>query len=154
PVLGGWAKILGGWALADRGDCAAAVAEIRQGLAGLLHGTCRTYFLALLAEVCARAGRPQEGLVALAEGQEIAKTKCEFFWEPEIHRLKGELLLQHDPATAPDAEACFHQALAVARGHQARALELRAAMSLGRLWSRQGQTEAARELVATVYDAF
>ena len=114
----------------------------------------RTYYLALLAEACARADRLEEGLQALAEAQEFADATGEAFWLPEIHRLKGELLLQHDPTAAQDAEACLHQALEVARRQQARSLELRAAMSLARLWRQQGKTQAAHELVAAVYGGF
>jgi predicted ATPase len=91
-------------------------------------------------------------------------------WEAELHRLKGELVLQarrqppvpkgsmlhatgHTPLTA-EAEACFHQALAVARRQEAKALELRAAMSLARLWQQQGKRDEARALLAPIYDWF
>jgi predicted ATPase len=108
-----------------------------------------------LGEACGGAGRPQEGLEALAEAQDLANaTGGESYWQPELHRLRGELLFQHDPTAVAAAEACFHQALAVARRQQARSLELRAALSLGRLWDRQGKTPAARELLAPIYGAF
>jgi predicted ATPase len=113
-----------------------------------------THYLILLAEACARAGRPEEGLPALAEAQDLANPTGESCWQPEIHRLKGELLLQHDPTAVQEAEASFHLALEVARQQQARSLELRAAMSLGRLWDEQGQTQAAVEMVAKVYGTF
>jgi predicted ATPase len=156
-AFAGMAKILGGWTLTAQGQHEQGVAEIRQGLAEL--GTltanlARTYYLALLAEGCARTGRTEEGLHALAEAQELADANGEGYWQPEIHRLKGELLSQHDPTKVPDAEVCFHQALKVARCQQARSLELRAAMSLARLWDGQGKTAAARELLAPVYGAF
>jgi TOMM system kinase/cyclase fusion protein len=153
----GWAKALSGWALAQPGRGHEAAAEIRQGLAAWhAQGSelARTYFLALLAEACAVAGRPEEGLTALAEAQEFADATGERFWQAEIHRLQGELLLQHDPLATPDAEVYFHQALAVAHRQQARSLELRAALSLARLWDRQGKAQAARELLAPVYGSF
>ena len=76
------------------------------------------------------------------------------WWEAELYRLKGELLLQHAVAQPGEAEACFQQALAVARRQQAKSLELRAAMSLGRLWQQQGRRTEARALLAPVYGWF
>ena len=64
-------------------------------------------------------------------------------WDPEFHRLKGELLLARDPAAAPDAEAAFGQAIDLARRQSTKSWELRAALSLSRLWQRQGKREAA-----------
>jgi predicted ATPase len=133
------------------------VAEIRQGLADLQAlgaNLARSYFLTLLAEACARIGRPEEGLRALTEAQEFANTTGEGYWQADTHRLKGELLLQQDPTKAQDAETCFQQALEVARRQQARSLELRAALSLARLWAEQGNPQAACELLAPVYAGF
>ena len=121
PAFGAWAKILCGWTLAEGGQSQQAVSQIRQGLAeasALRADIARSYYLALLAEACARAGRLEEGLEALAEAQEFADATGEAFWLPEIHRLKGELLLQHDPTAIQDAEACLHQALEVAPQQQ------------------------------------
>jgi predicted ATPase len=76
-------------------------------------------------------------------------------WEAELYRLKGELLLQQ--TVVPDvqqAEACFHQALAIARRQQAKSLELRAAMSLARLWQRQGKRVEAYRMLVEVYGWF
>jgi predicted ATPase len=72
-------------------------------------------------------------LAALAEAQQVADVKGERFWQAEIHRLRGELLLQRDPTALADAEAHFQQAVEVARRQQVGSLELRAAISLGRL---------------------
>jgi predicted ATPase len=71
-----------------------------------------------------------------------------------MHRLRGELLLQHAVARPEEVEACFQQALAVARRQQAKSLELRATMSLARLWQGQGKRVEARELLAEVYGWF
>jgi class 3 adenylate cyclase/predicted ATPase len=156
-VLSSWARIVHGWTMAEIGQSEQGLAEIRQGLANLHtlgSNLARTYHLALLAEACARADRPKEGLQALTEAQQFASATGEGIWLAEIHRLTGELLLQHDATALQDAEACFHQALDVARRQQARSLELRAAMSLARLWHRQGKTRAAMEVLAPVYGAF
>jgi predicted ATPase len=78
----------------------------------------------------------------------------ERWYEAELHRLQGELLLHLDTPDAPQAEACFHQALTLARRQQARSWELRAAVSLSRLWQGQGKRAAARALLVPVYDWF
>jgi predicted ATPase/class 3 adenylate cyclase len=148
---------LRGWALAASGHGEEGMAQIRQGLAA-----CRAlgavqfqpYYLALLAEASAQMGQTAEGLEALAEAlPTLAKSRARW-WEAELHRLRGELLLQ-SPGTQPEeAEACFQQALDIARRQQAKSLELRAAMSLSRLWQRQGKREAAYELLAPIYGWF
>ena len=76
------------------------------------------------------------------------------FYEPEMHRLKGELLLARDPENPADAEACFRQAIAIARRQRAKSLELRAVMSLARLWQQQGRSDEARPMLAAVYGRF
>jgi predicted ATPase len=152
-----WGRILCGWAVVEPGQCEPGLAEIRQGLEDLrLQAALRLRheMLPLLAEASARAGRPEEGLKALAEALEFADATGETFLNAELHRLKGELLWQHDPNSVAAAETCFHQALEVARRQQARSLELRAAMSLARLWLQQGKPQAAYELLAPVYASF
>ena len=76
------------------------------------------------------------------------------WWEAELYRLKGALLWQHDMASLEDAEACFQQALAIARRQEAKALELRAARSLSRLWQQQGKQAEARALLVPIYGWF
>ena len=71
-----------------------------------------------------------------------------------MRRLKGEFLLAVDPDNPAEAEACFRQAVAIARRQQAKSLELRATMSLARLWQRQGRRDEARAALATVYGTF
>jgi predicted ATPase len=78
----------------------------------------------------------------------------ERYYEAEVYRLKGELLLRLAAPDAPQAEACFQQALAVARRQQAKSWELRAAMSLARLWQHQGKGAEARELLTPIYGWF
>jgi predicted ATPase len=93
----------------------------------------------------------------LADAFEHVQHTGECWWEAELHRLKGELLLQtagRRRLAAEAPEACFRQALAVARRQQAKSLELRAAMSLSRLWQQQGKRDAARQLLPEVYAWF
>ena len=90
----------------------------------------------------------------LAEAVAAAHNVGERWYEAERHRLKGDLLLALSADHQAEAEACFQQALAVARHQQAKSWELRAAMSLSRLWQRQGKRAAARELLAPIYGWF
>jgi predicted ATPase len=112
------------------------------------------YHLALLAEVSAQVGQTAEGLEALAEALATVAQSAARWWEAELHRLRGELLLQHSVASPEEAETCFQQALDVARRQEAKSLELRAAMSLARLWQQQGRRAEAHELLAPIYGWF
>jgi predicted ATPase len=76
------------------------------------------------------------------------------WYEAELHRIKGELLLRQAVPDVPQAEACFQQALTVARRQQAKSYELRAAVSLSRLWQQQGQQAEACALLAPIYGWF
>jgi predicted ATPase len=114
----------------------------------------RPYGLALLAEADAHVGQIEEGLTLLVEALAMAQDTGERRWEAELHRLKGELLLRHAAEHDAEAEAYFHQALAVARQQQTKSLELRAAVSLSRLWQHQGKRIEARALLAPVYGWF
>ena len=90
----------------------------------------------------------------LEEALALVDQHASVMWEAESHRLKGALLLARSAENQVEAEACFHEALEIARRQQAKSLELRAAMSLSRLWQRQGKTEQARQLLAEVYAWF
>jgi predicted ATPase len=114
----------------------------------------QTYFFALLAEAYGRAGQVAAGLRLLAQALTVVRTNGEQVYEAELYRLQGELLLQQSPANIAGTEACFQQALAIARCQQARSLELRAAMSLSRLWQQQGKRAAAHQFLGEVYGWF
>jgi predicted ATPase len=110
--------------------------------------------LALLAEAYGQAGQPEVGLRVLEEAMTLVGTPEAGWWEAEVHRLQEALQLQLPRPDLPQAEACFQQALAVARRQQAKSLELRAATSLARLWQRQGKRAEAYELLAPIYGWF
>jgi predicted ATPase len=112
------------------------------------------YFLARLAEAYHLQGQVEEGLAVLAEALAVVDKNDERWWEAELHRLKGELLQQQAVPDVSQAEICFQQALAVARYQQAKSLELRAAMSLSRLWQRQGKRTEAHQFLAGIYGWF
>jgi tetratricopeptide (TPR) repeat protein len=114
----------------------------------------RPYQLALLAEAYGQAGQPEAGLPCLAEAVTRVEATEERWWAAEVYRLQGELLLCFPRPDLPQATACFHQALDVAHRQQARMLELRAALSLSRLWQQQGKRAEAYELLAPLYGWF
>ena len=108
----------------------------------------RAYNMAMFAEACIQAARFDEGRRALTD----ALDSPERWWEPEVHRLRGTLALAMQ--ASQEAEQNFHRALTIARAHQSRSLELRAATSLARLWRDQGKRAQAHDLLAPVYRWF
>jgi predicted ATPase len=108
----------------------------------------------LLADVSAHLGHPQNGLQALAEAHSLVEQQENCWWEAEVCRLRGVVLLQQGVTLQGEAQAWLQQALEVARRQEAKSLELRAAMSLSRLWQRQGRRGEARELLAPIYGWF
>jgi predicted ATPase len=151
------AMMLQGWAQAHQGHAEAGLAEIRRGLTHWrATGAQRPqpYLLALLGEAYTCSGHVHEGLTVIAEALTEAERSGERWWAAELQRLKGTLLLAQRPRQEAEAAACFHHAITLAASQQARSLELRAAVSLGRLWQHQGQHERARQLVAPRYTWF
>src|SRR5262249_42570566 len=114
----------------------------------------RPQWLAMQAEAYRRTGQIEAGLRLLAEALAVAHSTGGRNYEAELYRLQGELLLAHSAADHMEVESCFHQALGIARRQQAKSCELRAAMSLARLWQRQGKRAEARALLAPVYGWF
>jgi predicted ATPase/DNA-binding winged helix-turn-helix (wHTH) protein len=152
------ATVLRGWALAECGETAQGIAVLREGLAAwqaTASVTYRTYFLALLAELLRRDRRPAEALDLVGEALALAEPTGERIFEAELHRLRGELLLHSTarkkagPVARADAEVCFRKALEVARGQNAKSLELRAAMSFSRLLRAQDRCDESRALLET-----
>ena len=150
-------SMLRGWALSMQGKCDEGIALVQQGLAAQQAagaGIARPCFLLLLAEAHAAAGQPEAGLDVLTETLALVERTGERYQEPEIHRLRGELLLQQSASNAPEAEATIQQSVALARRQQARSSELRAATSLARLWQQQGKRAEAYDLLAPIYGWF
>jgi predicted ATPase len=112
------------------------------------------YFCTILAEVCDHLGHPEDGLQVLAEAHTLVERHEEHWWEAEVCRLRGVLLLRQTMPPHAEAETWLQRALDIARHQEAKALELRAAISLSRLWQQQGKRDAARELLAPVYGWF
>ena len=149
--------IMRGWALAMQGQGAEGLTQLRQGL-DAYQATGAAYqqphFLGMLAEVYGSLGQPEAGLAALSEALALVETTGERYYEAELLRLQGELLLQHAALEVSHAETCFQQALDIACRQEAKSLELRAAMSLARLWRQQGKATDARDVLAPAYHWF
>jgi len=158
--------ILRGGVLAAQGQGEAGIAQMRQGLAAFQAsggGVSQPSFLALLAEAYGQGGQVEEGLCVLTEALVLVEKIGDRFWKAELYRLKGELLLQQAPTRRrandtqhlwKEAEGCLHQALDMARRQQAKSLELRAALSLSRVWQQQGKQAEACVLLAPIYSWF
>jgi predicted ATPase len=144
-----------GWALTIQGQGEVGLVQLRQGLATYrATGTVLDlpWYLGVLAEAYGSTGQAETGLATLAEA--LAAVDKTDFYEAELYRLKGKLLLSQTVPDASQAQACFQQAFDVARRQGAKSLELRAAMSLARLWQQQGKRAAAYELLAPLYGWF
>ncbi|MBI3247900.1 MAG: tetratricopeptide repeat protein [Deltaproteobacteria bacterium] len=177
-LISAWVAIFRGWALAKQGEAAEGIAQMRQSLAAFRAtgaGVGLPLYLSLLAEACGKVGQVEEGLTLLAEALATVDKTEERFYEAELYRLKGELLLQQENQKAkvkeqkskietdprslmPDAqgktEACFLKAMEIAKKQQAKSLELRTVMSLSRLWQTQGKKAEARRMLAEIYGWF
>src|SRR5262249_27064663 len=140
--------VLRGWALAQQGQAQEGLEQIHQSLiAYRATGSelVRPYYLGLLADVHGTMGHPEAGLTVLTEAlTHVDKTGVRWY-EAEMHRLKGELLLQQNADNQAEAENCFHHAIRIAQNQSAKSWELRATTSLARLWQSQGKRNEARQ---------
>jgi predicted ATPase len=155
----GRSLMLRGWALIEQGEDTAGLALMQQGLTsweatGQELG--KTFWLGLLGGQYAKAGRVVEGLQVIDAALALVQTREMRLWEPELHRVRGELILQQAASKAEraSAEVCLRQAFEIACSQQAISLQLRAALSLSRLWRLQGQQQAARQCLEESYRGF
>jgi len=151
------ANVLLGWALAAQGNEDKGISLMRQGTSAHLTavlGGHKPILLAYLADAYGRIGSADEGMTALTEAMASAEKIGANWWMAEQHRLKGELLLRLSPENSTEAESCYENALHVARRQKAKSLELRAVMSLSRLWQQQGKQQDAHKLLAEIYGWF
>ena len=147
--------IMRGWALVARGDVDAGLSDLREGITSVGSTGARVrYHLAYLAEAYAKAGRTEEGLRCVDEELALMDKTAERYYEAEFYRLKGVLLLSQPLDHQAEAEACFRHAMTIAHRQHAKSWELRAAMSLARLWQQQGKRKEAYELLDPVYHWF
>jgi predicted ATPase len=148
---------LRGWTLAMQGRGEEGMTQLRQGIASFRATGAAVvvpYFCTMLADVCDHLGHTEDGLQALAEAHTLVEQQEERWWEAEIYRLRGVLLLRQPGTLQAEAEAWLQRALDVARRQEAKSLELRTATSLGHLWQQQGKQAEARALLAPIYGWF
>jgi DNA-binding winged helix-turn-helix (wHTH) protein/predicted ATPase len=157
PLYVGISTFWRGWALAMQGEDAAGLAQMHHGMADLMaigQTLARTFRLVPLAEVLGHTGQVEAGLRLLVEALAEIEASRQGDLQAETYRLRGVLLLQQAVPDPAQAAACFQQALSIARKQRAKSWELRAAMSLSRMWQHQGKRTEARELLAPVYGWF
>ena len=155
-------NVLRGWLSVEHGHAEQGIGQIRQGLAETNEAELQVA-APLLAEAYGKAGKPEEGLSVVAEALGRAHKTGQCFYEAELHRIKGELLLSQEGKSekangkteeVSKAEDCFQKAIEVARSQSAKSLELRAVISLSRLWQQQGRKDEARQMLAEIYGWF
>jgi predicted ATPase len=162
PFWAAHGTVLRGWALAAQGQVEEGIVQMRQGLADYRATgaeVVRAYFLSLLIEAHGKAEQVEEGLTLVTEALDTVRKTGGHRDEAELYRLKGELTLQSKGQSPSftiqeEAEEYFHRAIEIARQQQAKSLELRAVMSLSRLWQQQGKTKEARALLSEIYNWF
>ncbi|HKV54776.1 MAG TPA: AAA family ATPase [Candidatus Binataceae bacterium] len=151
------ARIVKAWALAEPGQADAAVVLINEdnvALSAAGAGVWLTHSLATLAEACATAGRIDQGLKAIAEALHLLQQSGECFWEAEIYRVRGELLLKQSESNRDEAQASFERAIQIARAQTAKSLELRATTSLTRLLRDTNRCRETRAMLVDIYGWF
>jgi len=149
-----WVRLFHGWVQVQRGQAPAGLVDMRTGMSALQ--AVRPYRLTLLGEACWQAGQAVEGLEVLDEALALVEQTHARTSEAEMHRLRGELLLKkaRDKRQCTAVEGCFRQAIEVAQRQAAKSWELRATVSLARLWQGRGKTEEAHAVLAEVYGWF
>ena len=150
-------QFLQGWSLCLQGRGAEGLARMRTGFAAAQAAgmkMMRPMFFALLARACGQAGQLDEAWQMLSDALDAVEESGQRYYEAETYRSKGELHLRHVDPDIEQAEACFQRALDIARHQQAKSWELRAAMSLARLWAEQGRRAEAQDLLAPIYGWF
>ena len=156
PYFSSMSGILRGWSVAEQGNVKEGIVQINQSLRAWKvteSEVNKTYHLALLAEAYRKNGEIEEGLNVLTEALTLVEKNGERWYEAELYRLKGDLLLMQD-GVEEEVEGCFRRAQDIARRQNAMSFELRTALSLCRLWQRNGKFVEARDLLQNVYERF
>ena len=148
------ARFLSGWLTSQQGDRDAGIEQMLKAIDEPSSAVLRPMFLTLVAEQHTRAAHLDAAIGTLVRAMDEIHAQRARFYEPEIIRLRGEILLLQSSSNAVEAEAAFRQAMGMPAQQSCRAIELRAAMSMARLWRAQGKRDAARDLLAPVYGWF
>jgi class 3 adenylate cyclase/predicted ATPase len=151
------ARVVKGWALTELGRAEEGIGQIREetdALSANREELWLTLCLATLADACLRAGRIEHGLKAIGDALDLVRRSGECFWEAEINRLRGELLLGQSPSDPALARASVEHAIKKARQQGAKSLELRATTSLARMLMSTDRRDEARAMLAEIYNWF
>jgi len=157
PLILEWGSILQGWAMAHNGEVHEGIELICKGLAITRRTGARfpePFVLGLLAEAYDLVDEPAHGLIVLSEALTIARVTGQIGWNAELNRLRADLLRHLPRPDLTEVEGQLRTALSVARDQGTRGYELRAAVSLCRLFADQGRLEEARQLLTPVYGWF
>jgi class 3 adenylate cyclase/predicted ATPase len=157
PLWMEYGTLLRAWTLVMQGNTEEGIAQIRQIMtnkpAGITNALWPQIYASLI-EAYGAAGQAEEGLSMVDEALALVEKTGFRFYEAELHRLQGELLLKQAAPDSRQAETCLHRALDLAHSQQAKSIELRAAMSLSRIWRQQGKKEEACRLLKKIYGWF
>jgi len=146
-----------GWTMVAQGHPAAGMVQMHQGLAAFQATGAHIALIGFwcdLAWAHGIAGQVDEGLALIADALTWVHNAGEYYYEAELYRLRGELLLTQVDKKLAEVEACFWKAMTLARHQRAASLELRAVLSLSRLWRQQGKAPQARQMLAQMYGRF
>ncbi len=149
--------LLHGRVLVEIGQTSEGIQQLEQGLASYLATGAevwRPMYLSMLGAAYERSGLAGEGLDRVTQALEIVETSQERWWEPELYRLRGSLLVDMSSDNGSEAELCYRKAIESAQSQQAKSWELHAVTSLARLWQSQGKHQKAYDLLAPIYNWF
>ena len=157
PTFSSFAQVIYGVALTMQGQTAKGIEDMKQAMAAFQVTRIRNWtplFAVSLVPALALQGDVSQGLLILDDEVEVVASTGERAWDAEIRRAQGQLMLMQSANNDPAAERYFQQALRIARDQNAKAWELRAAISLARLWQSRGRNDDARELLEPIYEWF
>jgi DNA-binding winged helix-turn-helix (wHTH) protein/predicted ATPase len=149
------ANFLQGWLMVEQGRWEAGIAQMREGESELvIEARQQTYYATLVAQACLKGGQTDQAYSVLTKELERVRDTGVRYYEAELHRIKGDVLLRRSASSRKEAETCFHTAIDLSHDQGAKSLELRATMSLSDLWQKQGKKEEARQLLQDIYGWF
>jgi tetratricopeptide (TPR) repeat protein len=152
-----WDSLIRGWICSEQGQLSQGIDEMCRGLSAYSTTgaqVSRPWFLSLLATLYGKIGEWEKAQQSLSDAMMEMSGMGSRFYEAEVYRLRGALVLASPLDDHPEVASCFQQAIAIAQTQQAKSWELRAATSLAKLWQRQGKRQEAYDLLAPVYNWF
>jgi predicted ATPase len=149
------ANFLQGWLIVEQGEWERGIAQMRQSESELvIEARQQTYYATLVAQACLKGGQTEQAYSVLTKELKRVRDTGVRYYEAELHRIKGEVLLRRSASYQKEAETSFHTAIDLSRHQGAKSLELRAIMSLSELWQKQGKKAEARQMLQEIYGWF